>query len=156
MEPHATKELFYKRARFETRLPLDRLYSPLHYWLLHLQGAWRVGLTRFSTHQLGEIVDYGFDIKSGSTVQAGQVLGWIEGFKAVSDLVCPLNGTFSTVNPQLSKRTETIDRDCYGEGWLYEAMGQPDPRCMDAAAYAAHLDATIDEMIKVQQQQSNQ
>ena len=155
MQGNDPKALLYKRSRFETYLPLDRLYSPTHYWLLKQEGVWRVGLTRFRTHHLGEIVDYGFDIQSGMTVRVAQVLGWIEGFKAVSDLVCAVHGKFAGSNPNLSRHTETIDRDCYGEGWLYEAIGQPDPRCLDASAYAAQLDNTIDELIKKQQQQTN-
>lgn len=146
--------LLYKRSQFVTSLPLDRLYTPSHYWLLAQPGAWRVGLTRFSTHLLGEIVDYGFDIKASATVRAGQVLGWIEGFKSVSDLYCAVNGTFSHSNPQLSGNTEAIDRDCYSEGWLYEANGQPDAQCVNASTYAAHLDRTIDGLLEKHRQQS--
>ena len=26
--------VFYRRSRFATRLPVDRLYTPAHYWLI--------------------------------------------------------------------------------------------------------------------------
>jgi len=148
MDPGEPKVLFYKRSHFVTRRPVDRLYTSSHYWLLEQQGTWRIGLTKFSTHLVGEIVDYGFDIQPSATVRAGQVLGWIEGFKAVSDLVCVVNGTFRGCNPNLSKNTEVIDRDCYGKGWLYEAAGQPDSLCLSAEKYAAHLDTTIDGLLE--------
>ena len=150
MESDESKALFYKRAHFATRLPLDRVYSPSHYWLLEQNGIGRVGLTKFGTHLLGEIVDYGFDIQRGEAVQLGQVLGWIEGFKAISDLVSVLDGTFVGSNPALPKHTEAIDRDCYGRGWLYEAVGQPGPLSLSAQDYVAHLDKTIDSLLEKQ------
>ena len=150
MESDESKALFYKRANFSTRLPLDRVYSPSHYWLLERDGICRVGLTKFGTHQLGEIVDYGFDMQRDSAVRVGQVLGWIEGFKAVSDLVSVLDGKFGGSNPELSRHTEAINHDCYGEGWLYEGVGQPDPLCLSAQDYAAHFDKTINGLLEKQ------
>jgi len=150
MESDESKVLFYKRANFLTRLPPDRFYSPSHYWLLEQKEIWRVGLTKFGTHLLGEIVDYGFDIQGGDAVRVGQVLGWIEGFKAISDLASLLDGTFGRSNPALPKHTESINRDCYGEGWLYEGVGRPDPLCLAAQDYVAHLDKTINGLLEKQ------
>jgi glycine cleavage system H protein len=148
MELGESNALFYKRAHFVTRLPLDRLYTSSHYWLFEQQGSWRIGLTKFGTHLLGEIVDYGFDVQPGAAIRTGQFLGWIEGFKAVSDLVCVFNGTFRCANPHLSRNTEAIDRDCYGEGWLYEAAGQPGSCGLRAEEYVAYLDATIEGLLE--------
>jgi glycine cleavage system H protein len=150
MEEGESNTLFYKRSHFVTRLPLDRLYSASHYWLFEKNGTWCVGLTKFATHLLGEVVDYGFDIQPGAAVGAGQVLGWIEGFKAVSDLLCVVDGKFTGSNPQLSKNPDFIDRDCYGAGWLYEATGKPDSLCMDAQSYKTLLDRTIDKLVEKQ------
>lgn len=150
MDPGEANTLFYKRSHFVTRLPLDLLYSPSHYWLREQQGVWRVGLTKFATRMLGEIVDYGFDVQPQAEVQPGQVLGWIEGFKAISDLFCVIEGQFGLSNAQLSRKPEAIDRDCYGEGWLYEASGKPGVGCVDAPGYKALLDATIDKLVEKQ------
>jgi glycine cleavage system H protein len=151
MEPGETNTLFYKRSHFVTRLPLDRLYSPSHYWLFDQNGTWRIGLTKFATRMLGEIVDYGFDTQPGAAVKPGQLLGWIEGFKAVSDVFGVVDGKFSGSNPELKKTPEAIDRDCYGQGWLYEAIGRPDAQCLDAQGYKALLDTTIDKLVEKQQ-----
>lgn len=145
-----TNTLFYKRSHFVTRLPLNRLYSPSHYWLFQDNGIWRVGLTKFATRMLGEIVDFGFETQPNTPAGVGQVLGWIEGFKAVSDLFCVIEGTFVGSNPQLSQKTEAIDRDCYGEGWLYQASGTPETRSLDAHGYKALLDGTIDKLVEKQ------
>src|SRR5690349_3397615 len=102
MDTGYAESLYYNGSHFVTRLPLKRLYSPSHYWLSEQKGVWRVGLTKFATRMLGEIVDYGFDIQSNAAIHPGQVLGWIEGFKAVSELFCVLEGNFSQCNSQLS------------------------------------------------------
>ncbi|HLH54924.1 MAG TPA: glycine cleavage system protein H [Verrucomicrobiae bacterium] len=150
MEAGETNTLYYKRSHFVTRLPLDRLYSASHYWLLNQNGTWRIGLTKFATRMLGEIVDYGFEIQPGGTIAAGQALGWIEGFKAISDIFSVMIGSFCGSNPELSKQPELIDRDCYGEGWLYEATGDPGDLSMDAKGYKELLDSTIDKLVEKQ------
>src|SRR6185503_5988298 len=86
MEPNRPKSLHYRRSRFVTHLPVNYLYSPSHCWIaLQEGGLWRVGLTKFATRMLGEMVDHGFDIELESPVASGQIIGWIEGFKAISD-----------------------------------------------------------------------
>lgn len=151
MESGQSETLFYKRSHFVTHLPRNCLYSPSHYWLRDQNGTWRVGLTKFATRMLGEIVDYAFEIQPGAAIQPGQLLGWIEGFKAISDVFGMIEGKFAGSNQQLTKNPEAIDRDCYGEGWLYEATGKPDPLCLDPQGYKALLDATIDKLVEKQQ-----
>jgi glycine cleavage system H protein len=142
--------LFYKRSRFVTHLPLKYLYSASHYWLSEQNGTWRVGLTKFATRMLGEVVDFGFEAQAGSDVLPGKAIGWIEGFKAISDLLCVVDGKFIRSNPELSQNPEVVDRDCYGQGWLYEANGRPDPGCLDVQGYKDLLDRTIDKLSKEQ------
>ena len=151
MQHDASNTLFYKRANFVTRLPLRHLYSPLHFWLTEQNGTWRIGLTQFATRMLGEVVDYGFEVQPGAPVEYRQVLGWIEGFKAVSDLVCIVEGTFQCSNPHLSQNPAAIDRDCYGIGWLYEAAGKTEAHCLDVEGYKALLDATINSLVEKKQ-----
>jgi len=148
MEADESKTLYYKRSHFVTRLPLSYLYSPSHYWLSEQNGTWRVGLTKFATRMLGEMVDYGFECAPDSPVQPGQAIGWIEGFKAVSDLFCVVDGRFGRANPELSQNPELVDQDCYGRGWLYEAQGKAVAQCLDVKGYAGLLDSTIDKLVE--------
>jgi glycine cleavage system H protein len=117
-------------------------------------GLWRVGLTKFAARMLGDVVDIGFDATPGLQVQLGDPVGWLEGFKARSDLYTVVSGIFVRANPDLEQDIDVVDRDRYGRGWLYEVRGAPDPAACDAAGYAAILDATIDRMRgKVPQEQ---
>ena len=145
--------LRYKRSRFVTQLPVHYQYSPSHYWAAEQEeGYWRIGLTKFATRMLGEMVDYGFDTLPGEGVKSGQVLGWIEGFKAISDVFCMAEGTFAELNPALKPQITLINKDPYQSGWLYAVRGQPDAKCMDVHAYKTLLDKTIDKILERQNQ----
>jgi glycine cleavage system H protein len=141
------KSLRYKRARFITRFPTDRLYAASHFWLQEQAGgAWRIGFTGFAMRMLGEPVELEFQIQQGLDLELGQMVGWIEGFKAVTDLYSPMSGCFVGVNPSLDEDLAAVKAKPYGAGWLYEMSGEPGPDCVDARGYAALLDETIDRM----------
>jgi glycine cleavage system H protein len=146
------KTIHYKRSHFATQLPVDHFYTPSHAWLARQpDGTWRVGLTRFAGRMLGHMVDHGFETPAGTVVQHGQIVGWVEGFKAISDLYCVVAGEFLGGNAELKQKLSLVDKDCYDAGWLYEARGEPDPKCMDVHAYRTLLDATIDKILAKQQ-----
>jgi glycine cleavage system H protein len=143
--------LQYKRSRFVTQLPVQYRYSPSHYWMARGEGGlWRIGLTKFATRMLGEMVENAFDVKKGDPVQGGQILGWIEGFKAISDIFCIAEGTFAQANPALREKITLVNKDPYGAGWLYTVEGGPDACCVDVQAYKAILDKTIDKILEQQ------
>lgn len=126
MDTVKPKTIQYKRSHFVTQLPVDYLYSPSHAWLARHEGdLWRVGLTKFATRMLGEMVEYGFEATPGLPVIPGQVVGWVEGFKAISDLFCIVTGTFCGENAVLKEQIRLISKDPYVQGWLYEVRGTP-------------------------------
>lgn len=151
MPPEIPDTLSYKRANFATQLPVGYRYHPAHFWLAaEGEGMWRVGFTKFATRMLGEMVDHHFDTPAGAAVAPGQVIGWIEGFKALTELFCIVKGEFISGNPGLFDDISVISRDPYGEGWLYRVHGEPDATCVDVEGYRAILDATIDRLLETQ------
>ncbi|HKS38349.1 MAG TPA: glycine cleavage system protein H [Verrucomicrobiae bacterium] len=146
-----SKTLHYKRSHFATQLPVDYLYAPSHCWIAKQDDtSWRVGLTRFATRMLGDMVDHGFEIEIDAAIAPGQVIGWVEGFKAISDIFCIAEGAFAGANPVLKERISIINKDPYGAGWLYRIRGRPDAKCVDVRAYRAILDKTIDKILEKQ------
>jgi glycine cleavage system H protein len=142
-----TEELLYRRILFRTRLLGDRLYTPSHFWIQQQDpDVWRIGLTKFASRMLGEVVEIGFDVKESEQVRIGDSIGWFEGFKARSDLFSVAEGAFLGSNPLLVDRIGLVDDDRYNRGWLYEVRGAPEPNAMDLHAYAALLDDTIDRL----------
>jgi glycine cleavage system H protein len=148
----AGETVFYKRATFVTHLPSTFLFSPSHYWLAAEDSdVWRVGFTKFATRMLGDLVEHQFEKRSGEHVLSGEIVGSVEGFKAISDLYSPVDGRFIEGNPVLLSDVDLISRDPYGEGWLFRIEGTPDSRCFDVEGYRQLLDATIDRMLEKQQ-----
>jgi glycine cleavage system H protein len=142
-----TQVILYKRSRFQSRLPKGRLYTASHFWLQEQEpGVWRVGFTRFATRMLGEIVEHGFEVKLDNAIAVGQTIGWVEGFKALTDLYSVADGTFAGGNPTIEQDPTRIDRDPYGQGWLYLVRGSPEPNSVPVEGYIQLLDATIDKM----------
>lgn len=149
MSTDANKLIHYQRSRFTTHLPANRLYTPSHAWLEQLEDdKWRVGVTKFATRMLGEMVDHALDAKPAGTVECGQIIGWLEGFKAISDIYCVVDGTFIRGNDALTGRLPLVDKKPYTDGWLYEARGQADDRCINVHDYMAFLDKAIDKILE--------
>ena len=142
------REVRYTRSRFSTRLLDNRLYTAGHSWLEQEEGdLWRIGFTKFAVRMLGEIVELGFETTPGSTVETGQVIGWLEGFKAVTDIFSPLSGRFEGSNPALNEKITLLSTSPYTRGWLFKVQGQPDTDCLDVEGYVSLLDTTIDKML---------
>src|SRR5678816_2727905 len=69
MNTGAAKALHYKRSHFATQLPVNYLYTSSHAWIAEQEpGLWRIGLTKFATRMLGEMVDHGFEIEDNASV----------------------------------------------------------------------------------------
>ena len=140
--------LFYKRCKFSARLPVAYRYSSSHFWAAPAgDGIWRIGFTKFATRMLGEIVEYQFDPAPEAAVSLGDVIGSVEGFKALTEIFCIASGQFAGSNPVLREDITLISSDPHGEGWLYQVRGQPDDACVDAEGYRALLDTIIDGIL---------
>ncbi len=83
-------------------------------------------------------------------MRPGKALGWIEGFKAISDLIGAGEGAFAGGNPALKDNLALVTEANYTEGWLYEINGQLDEQSLDVQGYADHLKATIDKLLEKQ------
>lgn len=149
--------LYYRRARFTTRLPLDRLYGLSHYWIWEVAaGRWRIGLTKFATRMLGDLVEHDFSVGPGAALAVGQSIGTVEGFKAVAEVYCVAAGEFVGGNAALNDDPTLLDTDPYDRGWLYEVNGRPDAAAVDAQGYTRHLDTLIDRLLAQSQENNSQ
>ncbi len=124
--------------------PEDLKYSADHEWVRSGNGSTvRVGVTEYAAEQLGDIVFVSLPTV-GESVAAGDACGELESTKSVSDLLCPVPGVVTAVNPMLEGNPETVNADPYGDGWLFEleldeAADLDD--LLDADAYAEQVTA---------------
>lgn len=149
-DPAADREwIKFRHARFTARFPADFFYSASHYYMMPVPGdpgLWRIGFTKFATRMLGELVDFTFNPPEGAPVSPGEMIGWVEGFKAASDVFCVMSGTFAGSNPALKADACIVRSDPYLEGWLYSVRGQPEPSHLTAQGYLELLNSTITKM----------
>ncbi|MFM7034673.1 MAG: glycine cleavage system protein H [Planctomycetia bacterium] len=149
----------FRHAHFSARFPVGYRYAASHFWIAPADavaaiapdghggiGLWRVGFTKFATRMLGELVEMTLDVAPGARVASGQRLGVVEGFKAVSDLYCVMDGAFVGTNPALSTEACLTHSDPYLAGWLYQVEGVPTPETYDVHGYIAILTETIDRL----------
>jgi glycine cleavage system H protein len=118
-------------------IPEDLRYSSDHEWVRVDGSRARIGITDYAQDALGDIVFV--DLPSaGSVVEQGAQVGEVESTKSVSEIYTPLAGTVTAINESLSSTPEQINRDPYGEGWIYELELGSDvdvSNLLDAAAY---------------------
>lgn len=139
----------FKHARFSARLPVDFTYSLSHYWMKEEEGnpgVWRVGFTKFATRMLGELVEARYEVPQGGAVTSGQQIGYVEGFKAASDLFCVMEGAFVRGNPILEEDACIVKSSPYEDGWLYSIKGEPEATSVDVDGYLEHLGKLIEKM----------
>jgi glycine cleavage system H protein len=72
----------------------------------------------------------------GTMVEAGGSCAEVESTKSVSEIYAPLTGTVGDANRALDATPELLNRDPYGEGWIFK-LELSDPTDVDAL-----LDAT--------------
>jgi glycine cleavage system H protein len=126
--------------------PDDVKYTAEHEWVRASgtgpDAVVRIGITSYAQEALGDIVFVTLPAV-GTEVAAGQSLGEVESTKSVSDVYAPLAGTVTACNDRLEAAPELINRDPYGDGWMFElrpAAGIDEAlsggNLLDAAAYA--------------------
>ena len=155
----AMETIRFRHAHFSARFPAAYLYAPSHFWIAPADagakiaadgrcshGLWQVGFTKFATRMLGELVEMTLEIGPGAAVSAGQRLGTVEGFKAVSDLYAVVEGTFVGQNAAVTAEACLTHSDPYAAGWLYAVEGVPAPETLDVHGYIALLTETIDRL----------
>ncbi len=98
-------------------IPQDLRYSEEDEWT-RLEGSRvTIGITDFAQQQLGDIVFVELPVV-GKVLELGEPFGVIESVKAVSDLYAPVAGEVVEVNEILADHPESVNEDCYGDGWM--------------------------------------
>ena len=117
--------------------PQDLLFSKEHEWVKLDGDVATVGITEYAQNSLGDIV-YVELPKAGKAVTQFSEIGVIESVKAVSDLFTPIGGEITETNGALENDPALVNRDPYGEGWLFKVKvgnAGETANLLDAAAY---------------------
>ena len=122
-------------------VPDDLLYTETHEWIRREGENVRVGITDHAQSELTDVV-YVEPPKMDRQVNAREPIAVVESVKAASDIYAPVKGTVVEVNKALEADPGLLNREPFGEGWIFVLkIDDPDDlkQLKDAAAYQQQI-----------------
>lgn len=122
-------------------VPEDLLYTESHEWIKREGENIRVGITDHAQNELTDVV-YVELPKKDREVTAQEPIAVVESVKAASDIYAPVKGTIVDANKALEADPGLINREPFGQGWIYVLkIDSPDDlkNLKNAAAYRAQI-----------------
>jgi len=117
-------------------------YTDQHEWVRVDGGEATVGITKFATEQLGDVVFVELP-EAGRKVGAGGEAAVVESVKAASEVYAPLSGEVTASNAALTDDPAKVNADPEGEGWFFKI------KLSDAGDFAKLMTrAQYDEFVK--------
>jgi glycine cleavage system H protein len=77
----------------------------------------RVGVTDFAQRRSGDVV-FAEVMPIGTKVDKSGLLGSYETVKVVQDILSPVDGQITEINPLILSKPELINKNPYSEGWI--------------------------------------
>ena len=122
-------------------VPDDLLYAETHEWIRREGDKVRVGITDHAQAELTDVV-YVELPKMDRNVNAKEAVAVVESVKAASDIYAPVKGTVAEANKALAADPGLINREPYGQGWIFvlKIDNQDELKNLkDAAAYKQQI-----------------
>lgn len=122
-------------------IPDDLLYTESHEWIKREGDKIRVGITDHAQSELTDVV-YVELPKLERQVNSKEPIAVVESVKAASDIYAPVKGTVVEANKALEADPGLINREPYGQGWIYllKVDNADDLKNLkDAAAYKKQI-----------------
>jgi glycine cleavage system H protein len=125
-------------------IPDDLLYTESHEWIRREGDNVRVGISDHAQSELTDVV-YVELPKVDRQANAKEPIAVVESVKAASDIYAPVKGTVVEVNKALESDPGLINREPYGQGWIFvlkiDNAGEL-KNLKDAAAYKEQIGQT--------------
>jgi glycine cleavage system H protein len=122
-------------------IPDDLLYTESHEWIKREGENIRVGITDHAQSELTDVV-YVELPKLERQANAKEPIAVVESVKAASDIYSPVKGTVLEANKALEADPGLINREPYGQGWIFVLkIENPDDlkNLKDASAYKKQI-----------------
>jgi glycine cleavage system H protein len=122
-------------------VPDDFLYTETHEWIKREGENVRVGVTDHAQSELTDVV-YVELPKMDRQANAKEAIAVVESVKAASDIYAPVKGKIVEINKALEADPGLINREPYGQGWIFVLnIDNVDDlkQLKDAAAYKAQI-----------------
>ena len=99
-------------------VPDDLLYTESHEWIKREGESLRVGITDHAQSELTDVVYVELPMMDRQA-NAKEAIAIVESVKAASDIYAPVKGTVVEVNRALEADPGLINREPYGQGWIF-------------------------------------
>jgi len=110
-------------------------YTAEHEWIREEgDDIFCVGVTDYAQAQLGDLVFVELP-EIGTMLNRGEECAVVESVKSASDVFSPLSGEVVDTNVALEDNPELINKDPYGDGWMFK---------LRVADFAADVDDLLD------------
>ena len=122
-------------------VPDDLLYTESHEWIKREGDKIRVGITDHAQSELTDVVFVELP-KIDRQANAKEAVAVVESVKAASDIYAPVKGAIVEANKALEADPGLINREPFGQGWLFVMkVDNPDDlkNLKDAAAYKKQI-----------------
>jgi glycine cleavage system H protein len=119
-----------------SNIPSNLSYTKDHEWVLVEGDQMTVGITQYAADALGDVV-YVDQPSVGSSISASSIVGEVESTKSVGEIFAPASGSVVEVNQAVVDDPSLINRDPFGDGWLFKISSTDTPDFLDADAYRA-------------------
>ena len=94
-------------------------FTPDHLWIRVEGRRAQVGVSDYGQSELGEVI--GIELPEiGDELEKGEPFGELETVRTVSELVAPVSGVVTAINPELEDQPTIVNEDPYHGGWLVE------------------------------------
>ena len=103
-----------------TECPTELRYTRSHEWIKKCgDQIILIGITDHAQEQLGDIVFIDLP-EVDSQFSQGEDIAVIESVKTAADIYAPVSGQIVAINESLTPSPETVNQDCYNDGWLFK------------------------------------
>jgi glycine cleavage system H protein len=97
----------------------EKRFTDQHEWIRVEGGEAVVGITRFATEQLGDVVFVNLP-EIGKSLRKGDEAAVVESVKAASEIYAPAGGVVTAANDALNDDPAKVNADPEGEGWFFK------------------------------------
>ena len=97
----------------------DTYFTKDHEWIKIENNTGIVGITKYASEQLGDIVFVELPEK-GNQAEKGKDIAVVESVKAASEIYSPVSGIIIDTNENLNETPEVVNEDPSGAGWFYK------------------------------------
>jgi len=129
--------------KMDFNIPKKLRYTSKHEWIeIFDEKNCNVGITDYAQQMMKEIVFVELPDK-GKKVKKMESIATVESVKSVSEIFTPLSGEVIDVNKELESEPELINKDPYGQGWIFKIKiddKKEIDELLDSEKYKEHID----------------